>query len=260
MPQQGDFLHALVGQPGHFHQHVLERAAHLFAAGVGHHAVAAVLGAAFHDAHKGAGAFNTRGRQVVELFDLGKADVDLRAVQPRALIEHLRQPVQGLRAKHHVHIRRAGNDGLAFLARHATADANQGAALFQVLDAAQVREHLFLRLFAHRTGVEQDQVGLFHVVGLRVALRRAEHVAHLVRVVLVHLAAVGFDEYFFAHGDTLMVLALSNAGSLRQTAMDVVSLCICRHTGRRQGGSVVRCPRVLAALRAWRSRRFLMRA
>jgi hypothetical protein len=53
LAQQGDFLHALVGQAGHFGQHVVKRAADFFAAGVGHHAVAAVFAAAFHDGHKG---------------------------------------------------------------------------------------------------------------------------------------------------------------------------------------------------------------
>jgi hypothetical protein len=68
------------------------------------------------------------------------------------------------------------------------------------LHAAQVGEHLLLRLLAHRAGVEQDQVGLVHVLRRLVALGGAQHVDHLVRVVLVHLAAEGLDEYFLAHG------------------------------------------------------------
>jgi len=108
--------------------------------------------------------------------------------------------VQGLRAEHHIDIRRAFDDGVALLAGHAAADADQHALFFQVLDATEVAEHLFLRLFAHRAGVEQDQVGLVHIAGRLVPLGGVQHVGHLVRVVLVHLAAEGFDKDFFAHG------------------------------------------------------------
>jgi hypothetical protein len=108
--------------------------------------------------------------------------------------------VQGLRAEDHVHIGRALDDLGPFLAGHAAAHADQHAFFLQVLDPAEVAEHLFLRFLAHRAGVEQDQVGLVHVGGGLVALGGAQHVGHLVRVVLVHLAAEGFDEDFFGHG------------------------------------------------------------
>ena len=45
----------------------------------------------------------------------------------RALREHLRQAVQRLRAEHHVDIGRALDDGRAFLAGDAAADADQHA-------------------------------------------------------------------------------------------------------------------------------------
>ena len=109
------------------------------------------------------------------------------------------QAVQRLRAEHHIDIGRARDDGRAFLAGDAAADADQHALGLQVLDAAQVAEDLFLRLFAHRAGVEQDQVGLVDVLRVLVALGGVQHVAHLVRVVLVHLAAEGFDKDFFGH-------------------------------------------------------------
>ena len=60
--------------------------------------------------------------------------------------------------------------------------------------AAELREHLLLRLLAHRAGVEQQDVGLRRIVGQLVALRLAQHVRHLGGVVLVHLAAEGLDE------------------------------------------------------------------
>jgi hypothetical protein len=81
----------------------------------------------------------------------------------------------------------------AFLAGHAAADADHHALGLQVLDAAEVAEDLLLGLLAHRAGVEQDEVGLFGVVRRGVALGGFEHIGHLVRVVLVHLAAEGLD-------------------------------------------------------------------
>ena len=199
LAQQGDFFHALVGQAGNFHQHIIERAAHFLAARVGHHAVATVFGAAFHDGDKGAGPFHPRRGQVVEFFDLGKADVHLRLAGAFAGIEQLGQAVQGLRAEHHIDEGRALDDLFPLLAGHAAAHANEHAFFFEVAHAAQVGKDFFLRLFAHRAGVEQDQVGLLGVVGGFVALGRAQHVGHLVRVVLVHLAAKGFDKDFFRH-------------------------------------------------------------
>jgi hypothetical protein len=41
---------------------------------------------------------------VVELFDFGEADVDLRAAAVAALFDHLGQAVQGLRAEHQVDV------------------------------------------------------------------------------------------------------------------------------------------------------------
>jgi hypothetical protein len=76
--------------------------------------------------------------------------------------------VQGLRAEDEIDIRRAGDDGGAFLAGDAAADADHQVRVFllQVPDPAEVVEHLLLRLFAHRAGVEQDDVGFLGVLRL----------------------------------------------------------------------------------------------
>ena len=62
------------------------------------------------------------------------------------------------------------------------------------------REHLLLRLLAHRAGVEQQQVRGGRVVRGLVPARLAQHVRHAGGVVLVHLAAVGL-EVDAGHGD-----------------------------------------------------------
>ena len=136
---------------------------------------------------------------MVKLFNLGEADVHLRALLALALGQQLGQAVQGLRAKHHIYIRCPLDDLGAFLAGHAAAHANQHALGFEVLHPAQVAEDFFLRLLAHRAGVEQNQIGLVHVLRGLITLGRAEHIGHLVRVVLVHLAAKCFDEDLLAH-------------------------------------------------------------
>ena len=205
LAQQVDLAHALGGQLGHFHQHVLERAADLGAAGIGHHAERAVLGAAFHDRHEGRRAFGARLGQAVELLDFREADVHLRPVLGAAGADQLRQPVQGLRAEHQVHVGCALDDRLTLLRGHATAHADDHLiaaglvpGLLEQAPAAELAEHLLLGLLADRAGVDQDHVGLGRVVGQLQAFMLGQHVGHARRVVLVHLAAVGLDEQLAA--------------------------------------------------------------
>ena len=66
-------------------------------------------------------------------------------------------------------------------------------ALLEVLDPPQIVEDLFLRLFTDRTGVEEDDVCLFRIVSRRHRLGSVQHIRHLVRVILVHLAAKRAD-------------------------------------------------------------------
>ena len=194
LAEQRHFADALVGEAGDFDEHVVEGTRDFLAARVRDDAVRAVLRAAFHDRDERRRAVDSRRRQVVELLDLGKADVDLRPAFAAAAREHVRQTVQRLRAEDEVDVRRALDDRRAFLARDAAADADQRAARLQVLDAAEVAEHLLLRLLAHRAGVEEDQVGVVDRVGRLVAGGRMQHVGHLAGVVDVHLAAEGLDE------------------------------------------------------------------
>src|SRR3546814_15272057 len=95
--------------------------------------------------------------QAVELLDLGEADVDLRRAGLAAGADQLGQAVQGLRTEHQVDVGRALHDRLAFLRGHAAADADDhGLAVgLERLPPAQLAEHLLLRLFADRAGVDQ---------------------------------------------------------------------------------------------------------
>ena len=136
MTQQRHFSHALFSQASHFDQHVFKGTADFFAAGVRHYAVAAIFAATFHDGHEGGRPIHLGGRQVIELFNLGKRDVDLRPFFGGASGQKFGQAVQSLRAKHHVDIGCAFDDVGAFLAGHTAPHANQNTFFFEVLHAA----------------------------------------------------------------------------------------------------------------------------
>jgi len=201
LAEQRDFTHALVGETGDFGQHVVQRARHFFATRIRHDAVAAVLAATFHDRHERARTVDARRRQVIELFDFRERDVDLRAAALAAFVDHLRQTVQRLRTEHQIDIRRARYDRRAFLACHAAAHADDQIRIrfLQLAHAAEIGENFFLRFFAHRARVEQNDVRVFRRVGLDESFSRAEYVDHLVGVVLIHLAAKGFYINFLDH-------------------------------------------------------------
>ncbi|MNC62459.1 hypothetical protein D3C75_1124840 [compost metagenome] len=60
-------------------------------------------------------------------------------------------------------------------------------------------EHLLLRLLTNGTGVEQQDVGLCGLIGQLITMAGVQQVRHLGRVILVHLAAPGFNVKFLAH-------------------------------------------------------------
>ena len=213
LAEQRDFAHALVGETGDFGEHVVERTRHFLAARVRHDAIAAVLAAAFHDRHERARAVDARRRQVIELFDFRERDVDLRAAACAALVDHLRQAMQRLRTEHEIDVRRARDDRRAFLARHAAADADDQIRVrfLQLAHAAEVGEDFLLRFFAHRAGVEENDVRVFRRVRLDEPFSRAEYVDHLVGVVLVHLAAKGLYINFLGH--RISPVAVVNLGA-----------------------------------------------
>jgi hypothetical protein len=104
---------------------------------------------------------------MVELFDGGKADIDLRLAGGTPCGDQLWQPVQGLRAEHHIDVGRAFDDGRALLAGDTAADTDDqlGIVQFEFAHAAEVVKDFFLGFFAYRTGVEQDDIGGGGIVG-----------------------------------------------------------------------------------------------
>src|SRR5690606_950327 len=168
LAEQVDLAHAEFGQMADFRQYRLNRAAHFLAAGIGHDAEGAVLGAAFHDRDKRARAVDAGFRQAVELLDFREADVDGQALALARLGNQRRQAMQGLRAEDDVDVGRAFTDRLAFLACDAAANTdNELQPLrLELFPAAELVKHLFLRLFTDRAGIQQEDVGFLRVVGL----------------------------------------------------------------------------------------------
>src|SRR5271166_2806705 len=109
--------------------------------------------------------------------------------------------MQRLRPEHDVDIRRALHDRRALLAGNAATDANDEVRVrrLQGAHAAEVVKNPLLRLFSHRAGVEQYDVGLFGAIGQVESLGFVQQVGHLVRVVLVHLATEGADVELLRH-------------------------------------------------------------
>lgn len=196
LPQQIHLAHALLGQGGDLGDHVFQRPAHFLTARIGHHAESAVFAATLHHRHKGFRPFRARLRQAIEFLDFRESHVHHGAALLLHLVQHGRQAVQGLRAEHHVHVRRPLAQGSPFLAGDAAADADDhaGAFFLQGAPAAQLGEDFLLGSLAHGTGVEQQHVGLGRIVGQLQIMGFAEQIPQLGGIVLVHLAAVGLDE------------------------------------------------------------------
>jgi hypothetical protein len=130
------------------------------------------------------------------MMDTKAVGVDYRFPCLPNFIEHLRQSMQGLRPEYDVDKRCPPVDTLAFLAGDTAADTNHQFRPFFLPrpPAAEFGKYLFLRLFADRTGVDEQQIRVFRIFRQRKTMRFPENVRHLFRVVLVHLAAHGFDK------------------------------------------------------------------
>ena len=182
-------------------EHIGQRPADFLAARVGDDAEAAVAAAAFHDRDEGGGAFGARRRQFIEFLDRRKTHIHDAAAGAAQLRNHFRQAMQGLRAEHQVHARRALHDGAGLLARDAAAHADDDMRPRGLERApfAQQRIHLVLGFLAHRAGVHDENVGLGRGVGGNQAGTAVQDIRHARGVVLVHLATERLDEIAAGH-------------------------------------------------------------
>ena len=202
LADQRDLAHAIVGEPLHVVDDLCDRPRDFRAARVRHHAEGAELVAAFlHGDERGNAARADRGRlrrrQESELVLDRKFRLQRAAVAFR-LRQQLRQMMIALRADHDVDDGRAADDLLALGLRDAAGDRDvhlPPVARGLVLHHPQPAEFgidLFRGLLADVTGVEDDEVGVFGARGLDKAFA-GQRVHHALRIVDVHLAAIGLD-------------------------------------------------------------------
>ena len=104
--------------------------------------------------------------------------------------------MQRLWPEHQVDPTGSRSDALTLLTRNAAADADDDvrATLLDGAPFAQQREDLFLRLLAHRAGIDEEHVGIVRLFGGLQAFGLAQDICHAGRVVLIHLATEGLDE------------------------------------------------------------------
>ena len=145
-----------------FGNHIVSWPADFLTTGIGHHAESAVLTAAFHDGYERRGAIGAWIRQVVELFDFRETHIHYtNAVTFHTHFgDHIRQAVQGLRAKDHIDIRRPVDNGLAFLTGDTATDTNDQIRFlrFQFFPAAQLMKDLLLGFFTDGAGIQQQNI------------------------------------------------------------------------------------------------------
>ena len=119
--------------------------------------------------------------------------------------KRIRQAMIGLRADDHIDGGRAAQDFLALGLRDAAGDADHHLAtvgclaLLHLAQTAECGIDLFGSLLADMTGIQQDEIGLFHVLGRLIAVT-GKRIAHPRGIVDVHLTAVGLDEDLAAVG------------------------------------------------------------
>ena len=201
LSQKRDFLDALLGQNGAFDQNVHQGTADFFPAGIGDNAVRAIFAAAFHHRHKSGRAFHLGFGEAVEFFNLREGNVHLRLPRRLPFFQKLRQAVQRLGTKNHVHPRRTTKDVFTFLACDAPTDGNPhaGTEFFEFADATQIRKRFFLRFFANGAGDDHDKIGVVRFRNAFVPLG-AHEVDDARGVIVVHLAAEAAQVDFFSIG------------------------------------------------------------
>jgi hypothetical protein len=193
LSEQRHLTAAFGHQRAHLGHDCLRRVAALAAAGARDHAERAVLLAALH--HRDV-RLQAAGRR------RARGDLDerrLRGVHQRPPLapdarHELAHPRHRRRAEHEIDVRRPLLDGALLELRHAAhhAEHNLRSLHLERTELAQLGEDLVLGLLADRAGVHEDEIGVGGVLGQLVALL-AKQAGHPLRVVLVHLTAVGDD-------------------------------------------------------------------
>ena len=199
LTEQGDLLDALPYQAMHFFKDILEDAAALATAHVGHDAVGAKVVAAIGDGHPGMEGVVALGRQVTGAHAVlvGLGDSDAMSLASKGGGKQVGKTVDGVGAKDDVDVAQDVEELVAVALADAAAHSYN--ATLASLTRGNVAHGLHLTVqprvgsLAHTAGKEDDNVGLFDFGDLKRA-SRLQHAAHALGVMEVHLAAEGTDE------------------------------------------------------------------
>ena len=145
--------------------------------------------------------------QKVELHLFGKFGIDNAGTCARInLGNQLRQSMIGLRAYNDINPGRSAGNFLTLCLRNTASNGNHHIAALLIArpflhhpQTAQLGEHLFRCLLADVTGIENHHIRTLGAINCLIAQRR-KRICHAVRVIDIHLTAIGFDEKFLAQG------------------------------------------------------------
>jgi len=189
-------------KPRYFRNNVIDRARYFFTPRVGHNAESTVLAAAFHNRDKCRRTVHAGFWQSIKFFNFREADVDDYGLTLSAVFDHFGQPMQCLWAKDEIHKRCALSDLGTFLTGDTPPDADDdsGILLLESLPASQLVEYLFLGFLSNRAGIEQQHICILWRGRHHQSMAFAQQIRHARRVILVHLASMGFYKQFFTVG------------------------------------------------------------
>ena len=161
---------------------------------VWHNAKTAVLVASFHDGDVHRRPAYVRRRKVIKFFDFGKANVNDGDSRLPKLINHAGEPVQRLRAKYDIDKRSPSGDCSALLTCHTSTNTDDDvwAFDFKAPPPTQLMEYFLLSFLPYSAGVQENDVRFLFSPNKRRVMSISEQVRYSRRVVLIHLAALGF--------------------------------------------------------------------
>jgi len=195
LAQEHDFLVAFRHQVPDFQKDVRHQPAAFPAPGVGDNAIGAEIVAAVHDCDQCPVFSGPMDGQALDQCVIFSYFIDAARVG-QAMIQQLRQAVDVLGAENEVDKRIAlANLGHRFSLRHqAPCQTNDQVWSIapDVLDDTKMAEKAVVGIFAHTTGVQQDQVCLPRC-GNRLVAHFIQQASHAFAVIFILLAAKGDD-------------------------------------------------------------------
>ena len=205
LPKKRQFTRAACHQPFGFFQNSFDRTRKFSAACIRHNAKGAKFITAFLNAQKCGWATRCMlARQEIKFHFFGKIRINNPVAACRInLANQFGKPVIGLRPNNNINPWCAADNFFAFGLCHTSGNGNRnltplliGSAFFELAQSAKFGKHLLRRFFTNMACVQNHHIGTISHIGWRIA-KRGQHIGHTVRIINIHLTAVGFDKEFF---------------------------------------------------------------